>query len=267
MATTEEPQGAGSVPDAEEGVPGAPRSKMSFLEHLDELRRRLFRAAIALVIAFAVCLYFSEQLLHWLVGPIEAVLPPGTHLAVVRPAEAFMNKMKAAFVGGIVLAIPVVLYQLWAFISPGLYRKEKRWVGPIVFFGTALFCTGVAFCYKVALPSAIGFLVDQSKGFTTVITIDSAFSFSSTLLLGMGAVFELPIVIFALARLDLITAKFLWKKFDIAIFVIFVLAAIITPTPDMITQTIFALPMIGLYLISIVVAYFARPKPVDGGTA
>jgi sec-independent protein translocase protein TatC len=202
--------------------------------------------------------------LKFLLDPVENAMGP---LAVIRPAEAFMNKMKAALVGGIFLALPMVFYQLWRFISPGLYRREKRWVLPVMTAGTALFLAGAAFCYKVAMPAAVGFLASQGKAFKSMVTVDSAFSFSTKLLFGLGLVFEMPLVVFALARLGLVSARFLWRKFDIAIFIIFVVAAVVTPTPDVITQTIFALPMIGLYLISIAVAWFARRKPGDESPA
>lgn len=247
----------GRLPGEESASGEAPGARMSFLEHLDELRARLFRAALAVAVGLVVGFYYSDEILAFLLAPVQDAM--GT-LAVTRPAEAFMNKMKAAMVGAIVLALPYLFFQLWGFISPGLYRREKRWVWPVVISGTLLFGCGVGFCYIVAMPTAVGFLAEQSKAFTNVVTVDSAFSFSSKLLLGAGAVFELPLVIFALARLRLVSAKLLWKRFDIAFLVIFIIAAVITPTPDVITQTVFALPMIGLYVLSIFVAWFARPR-------
>lgn len=238
----------------EEG--GGPR--MGFLDHLEELRRRVFRSALAVALGFGVSLFFADQILHWLLDPVQKAV--GT-LAVMRPSEGFMNKMKAALVGGIVVGVPVILYQLWSFVSPGLYRRERRWILPVIASGTVLFLGGVAFCYFVAMPSAINFLAQQSKGYQSVISLDSAFAFSTKLLLGMGAVFEMPLIVLALARLGLVTPRFLWKKFDVALWVIFLIAAIVTPTPDVITCTIFALPMILLYLLSIAVAWLARPKP------
>lgn len=231
---------------------------MSFLEHLDELRRRLVRVAIAILIALCIAFIFADQILNFLLAPVAHAMG---RLAVIRPAEAFMNKMKAALVGGVFLALPVVFHQLWGFISPGLYRREKRWVGPVMTAGTALFLAGAAFCYWVALPTTVGFLASQGREYQSMVTVDSAFSFATKLLFASGFVFETPLVVFALARLGLVTARFLWRKFDIAIFVIFVIAAVVTPTPDIATQTIFALPMIGLYLLSIGVAWIARRRP------
>ncbi len=240
----------------EKAVSGGPR--MSFLEHLDELRRRLVRVAIAVLVAMCVGFFFADRILDFLLSPVQEAMG---QLAVIRPAEAFMNKMKAALVGGVFLALPVVFHQVWGFISPGLYRRERRWVAPVMTAGTVLFLAGAAFSYRVALPTMVKFLASQGKDYQSMITVDSAFSFSTTLLFATGLVFEMPLVVFALARLGLITARFLWRKFDIAIFVIFVLAAVVTPTPDVATQTIFALPMIGLYLLSIGVAWVARRKP------
>ncbi len=229
---------------------------MGFLDHLDELRRRLFRAAVAVAIGLALSFYFSDVILTFLLKPVTDAVG---QLAVIRPAEAFMNKMKAAMIGGLVLALPVIFYELWSFVAPGLYKRERRWVVPVITAGTVLFLVGALFCYAVAMPKAVGFLAEQSKGFTSMVTVDAAFGFSTKLLLAMGVVFEMPLVVFALAKLDLVTASFLWKKFDVAVFVIFVLAAIVTPTPDIITQTVFAVPMILLYAISILVAWLAAP--------
>lgn len=250
-------------PEHEETADGAAapeaagRGKMSFLEHLDELRHRVLWAALGVMVGVVICWSFADQLLELLLRPIQQAFDT---LAVIRPAEAFMNKVKAAFVGGIFIGLPWVFYQAWSFIAPGLYRRERRWVVPVMLVGTLLFSAGAVFCYMVALPAAVDFLASQGEQFESHITVDYAFSFATKLLLGLGAVFEMPLVVFALARLDLVTARFLWKKIDIAVFLCFLAAAILTPTPDMITMTIFALPMLLLYLISILVAWLARPR-------
>lgn len=235
------------------------RGRMGFLEHLEELRRRLLFAAISVVVGLGACYAVSDYILAFLLDPVREAMG---NLAVIRPAEAFMNKLKAAFVGGIFLSLPVITYQMWAFIAPGLYRKEKRWFLPFVTVGSGLFLAGAAFSYYVAMPAAVNFLAEQGENFDSHVTVDYAFSFSTKLLLGLGIVFEMPLIVFALARLDLLTARFLWKKIDIAVFVCFLVAAIITPTPDAITMSLFALPMVALYLVSIAVAWLARPKPM-----
>jgi sec-independent protein translocase protein TatC len=173
-----------------------------------------------------------------------------------------MNKLKAAFVGGIFLSLPMIFYQAWAFVAPGLYRRERRWFIPVMVVGSGLFLGGAAFCYHVAMPAAVGFLAEQGRQFESHVTVDYAFTFSTKLLLGLGAVFEMPLVVFALARLDMLTARFLWKKLDVAVFLCFLAAAILTPTPDVITMSLFAAPMVALYLVSIAVAWVAAPKPV-----
>lgn len=230
---------------------------MGFLEHLDELRRRITYAFLAVLAGLVACWAVADHILGFLLDPVTAAMGP---LTVIRPAEAFLNKMKAAFLGGIIAALPAVFYQAWAFVAPGLYPKEKRWVVPLITAGTGLFMGGAAFSYWVAVPYAARFLASQGAGFKMAVTVDSAFAFSSKLLLGLGAVFEMPMVVFALSRLGVVTARFLWKKLDVAIFICFFVAAIITPTPDVMTMTIFALPMVGLYLISIGVAWFARRR-------
>lgn len=244
-----------SAPPPTEG-PEEP-GRMSFLEHLDELRRRLVRASMVILVALIGCYFFSDWILQFLLAPIQDAM--GT-LSVIRPAEAFMNKLKAAFVGAIFIALPVVFFEAWSFIAPGLYPKEKRWVVPVMFAGSTLFLAGAGFCYYVAMPAAVSFLASEGAEFEQHITVDYAFGFSTKLLLGLGAVFEMPLVVFALARLGMLSARFLWKKLDIAIFLCFLAAAIITPTPDMITMSLFALPMVGLYLISIGVAWVAAPR-------
>lgn len=256
-----------SAPRLEEGprepqAGGGPR--MSFLAHLEELRRRLLLASVGVLAGLVACYAFSDEILAFLLRPVEAGMG---QLAVIRPAEAFMNRIKAALVGGLFVSLPWVAYQAWAFVAPGLYRRERRWVVPVVTSATMLFLAGAAFCYAVAMPAAVEFLASQGARFQSNVTVDYAFAFASKLLLGLGVVFELPLVIFVLARMELVTARALWRRIDVAVFVCFLAAAILTPTPDVITMSIFALPMVGLYLAGIAVAWLARPRrrPSDGG--
>ena len=255
-----------SSPPVEETTPDAGESgaRMGFLEHLDELRRRITWAAAAVMVGFVVAWVFSDRLLAFLLDPIQAAMG---QLTVIRPAEAFMNKMKAALLGGIFLALPMILYQAWSFVAPGLYPRERRWIVPVISAGSLLFAAGAAFSYSVAVPAAAKFLAEQGTGYQSHITVDSAFSFASKLLLGLGLVFEMPLLALALARFGIVSARGLWKQLDKAIFAIFVLAAILTPTPDMMTMTIFALPMIALYLLSIGVAWLVQPRAPKGSEA
>ncbi len=231
--------------------------EMTFLDHLVELRRRLLWACAGVLVGVGVCWAFSDAILSFLLNPIEEAMG---QLTVIRPAEAFMNKMKAAFVGGIFVSLPWLLYQAWAFVAPGLYVKERRLFVPVVIVGSGLFVVGAGFCYYIAMPAAIDFLANQGKQFESNVTVDYAFSFATKLILGLGAVFEMPLFVFALARMRVVTARWLFKKIEIALFLCFLAAAILTPTPDVMTMSIFALPMFLLYLISIVVAWAARPR-------
>lgn len=234
------------------------RAKMSFLDHLEELRRRFFFAALGVFVGVSVCWFFSERLLELLLAPVTEAFGD---LVVIRPAEAFLNKVKAALAGGLFVSMPWIFFQVWAFVAPGLYKRERRWVVPVILVATLLFAAGAGFCYVVALPAAAGFLAEQGKEiFRSNITVDYAFGFSTKLLLGLGLIFQLPLIVFALARMGLVTGGFMARRLDVATFVCFVVAAIITPTPDIMTMTIFALPMLVLYIIGIGVAFLAAPR-------
>lgn len=233
---------------------------MSFLEHLEELRKRLLRAIFAVGVAFVLALTYARRILDFLFRPLKPYLgdSPPVFLEITEP---FLLYMKVAFLAALFLSAPIVLYQLWAFISPGLYPRERRYALPFVFFATIFFVLGGAFGYYVGFPSACRFLLGIAQGFQPALRVSSLFGFESKLIVGMGLVFELPTLIYFLARLGLVTAGFLWRNFQYAILVIFIVAAVITPTPDMITQCIFAAPMILLYLIGIGVAHaFGRPR-------
>jgi sec-independent protein translocase protein TatC len=233
---------------------------MSFLEHLEELRKRLMRAVLAIAVAFLLALAGARRILDFLFRPIERLL--GTDRPVFLDlTEPFFLYMKVAFLAALFVAAPVVLYQAWAFITPGLYPRERRYALPFVFFATVFFIAGGAFGYYVAFPAACRFFLVVAAGFEPSLRISSLFSFESKMILAMALVFELPTVIYFLSRLGIVTAPFLWHQFKYAVLIAFILAAVITPTPDMITQCIFAIPMIVLYLIGILVAYvFGRER-------
>lgn len=233
---------------------------MSFLEHLEELRKRLFRSVVAIAGAFALSLTYSRQILDFFLAPIRPFL--GEQKPVfLELAEPFMLYMKVSFLVALFLASPFVLYQVWAFIRPGLYPRERHYALPFVVFATVFFLAGGAFGYYVGFPVACRFLLGVAEGFTPALRVSSLFSFESKIVLGMGLVFELPTVIYFLARLGLITAGYLWRNLKYAVLIIFVVAALITPTPDVVTQCLFAGPMIVLYLIGILVAHlFGRER-------
>jgi sec-independent protein translocase protein TatC len=182
-------------------------------------------------------------------------------IVFIHMTEPFAIYMKASALGAIFLASPIFLYQLWAFVAPGLYRRERRMVVPFLIFGTAFFVAGGLFGYAVATPVAARWLLTLGENFTAQLTLRSAFQFESRMILGLGAVFEMPVVIALLSSMGLVTPGFLWKHFRIAILVIAVLSAVITPTGDVMTMAVFAGPMILLYLLGIGVAWlFTRPS-------
>jgi sec-independent protein translocase protein TatC len=238
-------------------------SKMSFLEHLEDLRKRIVYSLLALVGGFGVCWAYAAEIYAWIEAPIVRFLPAGEKLAYTRVTTPFFLYMKVAFFAGIFIAAPIILWQLWMFISPGLYPKEKRYAAPFIIFATLFFLAGGYFGYRLVLPLAAGFFVELGKNFQQVITVDDYFSFASKICLGMGLVFETPILIFFLSRLGIVTPAFLLQKFKYAVVVIFIIAAIITPTPDMVTQSALAVPMIVLYLLGIGISYLFGKKPAE----
>ena len=233
---------------------------MGFLEHLDELRKRLVWSLVAVVVTFALALTQARNILDFLLQPIRPML--GEQRPVfIELTEPFLLYMKVALLAALFLSAPFVLYQAWAFIAPGLYRHERRYALPFVLFSTLFFLAGGAFGYYVGFPMASRFLLGIGEGFAPALRISGLFGFQSRIILGLGVVFELPTVIYFLARLGLVTPGFLWRNFKYAVLIIFVIAAIITPTPDVVTQCVFAAPMLVLYLLGILVArVFGRPR-------
>ena len=249
-ATTElEPETESPEPEEENGT-----AKMSFLEHLDELRRRLVRVATYVGIGFAGSFYFSKEIYHFISRPLLAVLPPGTKLAYTNPPDPFTLYLKVSVLAGIFLMSPFCLYEVWKFIAPGLYRKEKRYVTPFLVSGVLLFLTGGAFCYLIVLPQAYGFLVNLGADFTPMIKVDEYLDLTNMMLLGFGLIFEMPVVVAFLSIFGLVSAKFLLAKFRYAILLIVVAAAALSPTGDAFNLLIWVAPMVVLYLISILVA-------------
>lgn len=234
---------------------------MSFLEHLEELRKRLLYSLLALVVSFLACWSFAPQIFRILELPVLKFLPPGEKLAYTQLTSPFFLYMKVAFFAGIFLASPFILLQVWLFIAPGLYAKERRLAVPFIVFATLFFVAGGYFGYAVVFPMACSFFVEMGKDFQQVITVDEYFSFANKMIMGMGLVFETPILIFFLSRLGIVTPQFLLAKFKYAVLIIFIIAAIITPTPDMVTQSALAVPMVLLYLLGIGISFlFGKPR-------
>jgi sec-independent protein translocase protein TatC len=240
--------------------PDAELPKMGFLDHLEELRKRLIVSFAAVGVGFFVSWAFAEKIFAKLQEPLTHVLPPGDKLAYTRLTAPFFLYMKVAFFAGLFLAAPVVLHQLWLFIAPGLYKRERRLASPFIIFGSLFFIAGGYFGYRFLLPATCSFFMETGKQFKQMVTVDDYFSFASMIILATGVVFETPIIIFFLARLGIVTPAFLMQKFKYAIVLSFVVSAVVTPTPDMVTQSALAVPMILLYLIGVGVAYlFAKP--------
>jgi sec-independent protein translocase protein TatC len=225
--------------------------KLPLTAHLLELRRRLVLSFIAIGAGFAFCYAFAETIFNILAAPLLKVMPTGGSLVFISVAEAFFTYMKVAFIAGLMLVSPFVLYQVWAFIAPGLYRHEKRYVIPFVLSGSFFFGLGILFGYYVALPIGFKFLL----GFATDVikplpAMKDYLSFSIKFLLAFGLVFEFPVVLVILARIGVVDAKTLARQRKYAILLIFIFAAVMTP-PDLISQVLMALPLMGLYELSI----------------
>jgi len=236
---------------------------MGFLDHLEELRTRLVYAIAAVAVGFFACWWKVEAIYDIMQRPIMKALRDNgmsERLVYLNPTEPFNLYLKIAALAGLFLTSPFVLYQVWMFISPGLYRNEKRYVVPFMVSTIALFTTGGYFGYKVVYPQALGFLIHFGRQFQPMITIGEYTSLFLSIILGMGLIFEMPILIFFLALMGIVTAGFMWKNFRYAILLIFIIAAIVTPTPDVLNMCIFAAPMIALYVFSIGIAWAVHPK-------
>jgi sec-independent protein translocase protein TatC len=237
--------------------------KLPFLGHLEELRSRLVASAIAVGIGFGICYIFAERLFLILASPLTNVMPEGDHLIFTSLPEMFFTYLKVSFVSGLLLASPVVFYQMWMFVAPGLYRNEKKLVIPFVTISTFLFVGGSLFAYFIVFPFGFKFFLGFSSDFVKALpSVKQYFSFSIKLLLAFGLVFELPVVIFFLTKLGLVTTAFLKKNRKYALLLTFVASAILTP-PDVITQCMMAVPLLTLYEVGILVSRFARKAKPD----
>jgi len=249
--------------------------EMPFLDHLEELRWRLLKSIIAVVIGGALCFYFIQEIFDFLVRPYQHALqmlaetnpnPGGTQdsrLVFLGPTAGFMIYIKLALTGGIVFALPVIFYQLWKFVAPGLLIKERTVVPRFTASATLCFLAGAAFCYFVVLPYGLSFLLSfQTADLVAMITIEEYFGFVTTILLVFGLLFEMPVISYLLSRLGILTPEFLRQKRRYGIVTIFVVAAILTPTVDAFTQVLLAVPLMVLYEVSIWVSKVAMPAEI-----
>ncbi|PYX88085.1 MAG: twin-arginine translocase subunit TatC [Acidobacteria bacterium] len=255
------------MPEAAAELPPEGRAKdtmpaMSFLEHLEELRRRIIYSLIAVAVAFFLCWGYAERIYEIMQKPIMSALHNhgmAERLVYLNPTEPFNLYLKVAFLVGLFVASPVVLYQLWLFISPGLYRHEKRYVTPFMISTVGLFVAGGYFGFRIVYPAALDFLIGYGKQFQPMITISEYTDLFLTIIIGMGVIFELPILVFFLSLMGIVSAGFMWRNFRYSILIIFIIAAIVTPTTDILNMCLFAAPMVALYAVSIGIAWLVHP--------
>jgi sec-independent protein translocase protein TatC len=255
------PEAAASSPVSESAK--EPMAAMGFLDHLEELRKRIVYSIIAIVVGFFACWFSAARLVGIMQRPIVDVLHKYNlpeKLVYLNPVDPFNLYLKVAGVAGLFVTSPFVLYQIWLFIAPGLYRNEKRYVMPFMLSSVSLFLAGGYFGYRVVYPQALTFLIDFGKQFQPMITIEEYTQLFVTIILGMGLIFEMPILVFFLALMGIVSAGWMWRNIRYSILGIFIVAAIITPTPDVVNMCIFAAPMLALYVLSIVIAWLVHPN-------
>jgi len=232
--------------------------KAPITDHLEELRRRIIKCVIAVFIGFAGSYTFSEQIFNFLVSPLVKVLPKESHLIYTSLPEAFFTYLKVSLFTGLIIACPVIFYQIWKFILPGLYEKEKSYVLPFVIVATIFFLLGVSFSFFVVFPVGFKFFLGFSTDMISALpSMKEYLGFSMKLLFAFGLTFELPVIMYFLAKMGLVDHRMLKSKRKYAILIVAVVAAILTP-PDIISQVLLAVPLIGLYEVSIWLTYVVR---------
>ena len=239
----------------------ASAGRMGFLEHLDELRRRIIVCCVALAGGMFVAFFFVKRIADFVLAPTLRALPPDTTLIMTKPGEGLSFLLDLALMAGVIFAAPVITHQMWQFIAPGLHAREKKLVLPLVLLACVGTLSGAAFSHYVLFPSMMAFFgtIDLGPVHWTP-TLEDTFALYRNMLLGMVAVFQIPTLVLFLARLRLITARFMWQHIGYAILISFVAAAVLTPSSDPWNQAIFAAPMMGLYVISIGIAFIAHPR-------
>lgn len=231
--------------------------------HIADLRKRLVISTITVVVMFFVCFSFYEPILEWMMVPVEAALPKNSQMVAVEIQETFFTALKVAFFSGFIVSLPVIFWQLWLFLAPGLYEHEKMLVIPFVFFGTLMFLAGASFAYYIVVPLGFDFLIAFGSSVVTVLpSIGKYVDFFTKLLFGFGIAFELPVVTFFLAKIGLVDDRMLKDFFRYAVVIIFIVAAILTP-PDVLSQLLMAAPLLLLYGVSIYIAKVFNPAPKE----
>lgn len=231
--------------------------------HIADLRKRLVISGITVIVMFFVCFSFYEPILEWMMVPAKAILPPGSSMVAIEMQETFFTALKVAFFTGFIISLPVIFWQLWLFLAPGLYDHEKRLALPFVFFATLMFLMGASFSYYVVVPFGFEFLINFGSTVVTVFpSIGMYVGFFTKILFGFGLAFELPVITFFLAKIGLVDDKMLKDFFRYAIVIIFIVSAILTP-PDVVTQLLMAAPLTLLYGVSIYIAKVFNPAPKE----
>ena len=235
-------------------------SRMSFLEHLDELRKRLIYSVYSLLIGCAIAFVFVSRIQEFIFVPLFEILD-GNQFIYTRGFEPFMLTMKTGALAGLMVASPLIIYQLWLFIAPGLYAHEKRFAIPFVFFCTIFFLAGAAFSHWIAFPWTWEFFKSWENAYMQFLpNIGDAFSIYVKMLLAFGLIFQMPTIVFFLARMQVVTARFLARNTKYAVLIIFIVAAVISPGTDVVSQAMMAGPMLALYGISILIAWIVAPR-------
>ena len=227
--------------------------------HIADLRKRLTISTITVVVMFFACFSFYEPILEWMMAPVKHALPVGTSMIAVEIQETFFTAMKVAFFAGFIISLPVIFWQLWLFLAPGLYDHEKKLVVPFVFFATLMFLLGASFAYYIVVPVGFDFLIAFGNSVVSVLpSIGKYVGFFTKLLIGFGIAFELPVITFFLAKIGLVNDQMLKDFFRYAVVLIFIVAAVLTP-PDVISQVLMAAPLLILYGVSIYIAKVFNP--------
>lgn len=242
--------------------------KMGFLEHLDELRTRIIRSCTAIGVGMVVAFAFHDRLADIVLAPIERSLPSGSSLVFIRPGEAFSFHLNVAFIGGLLLAAPFVMHQVWRFIAPGLYANEKKFLVPFVVLTSAGSVCGALFSQYVLFPGLMTFYAAFSSPRMRFLPgVEATVDLYMKMMIGMIVVFQIPTVVFFLAKMRLVTARFLWRHLKYAVLIIFILAAALTPDGSPWNQAVVAAPMLGLYLLSIGLAWLVAPPAQKASSA
>lgn len=255
------PANVETTPDSEDSAQG----RMSFFEHLSELRKRIISSLLAIAIGAIIGISISNKFINFITEPMKKALAANhlnPALYVRAPAAVVGLWINIGVYLGVAIAMPWVLYQVWLFVAPGLYKHERRGLTAFIFFGTLLFALGIAFAYFIMLPQMLNFLVRFTTDFSIqpLIDVDEYFNLILIVLAGIGIIFEMPVVVYILSIFGLVTPKFLLRNFRYAMLIITVAAAIITPTPDATTMLVFMMPMVALYFVSVLVSYLVFKK-------